>query len=237
MLYITCCTPTVPFLCKHTSARYQDVPTRRDLGNFRYRLLLKPVAPKQQLLGWASTLLSLLCYAHACSSSSKVYSSAEYQPCLDVLCHLMHPLALPNDQGSLLAHSLQKTIRMESCSHLWSDPAHVRVYFLLPVLSSPFNLVPTRLFALKHGASLVWGPEVVDKAILHAKRVVDRTSVFLPAPSTPCFNNAGIQTTAKTGVVSYDAKSRSIFTTHPIENPYLIYQNGSATPEISGQAA
>jgi tRNA-dihydrouridine synthase 2 len=38
------------------------------------------------------------------------------------------------------------------------------------------SLVPTRLFALKHGASLVWGPEMVDKAILHAERVVDRES-------------------------------------------------------------
>jgi hypothetical protein len=36
--------------------------------------------------------------------------------------------------------------------------------------------VPTRLFALKHGAKLVWGPEMVDKAILHAERIVDRMS-------------------------------------------------------------
>jgi tRNA-dihydrouridine synthase 2 len=36
--------------------------------------------------------------------------------------------------------------------------------------------VPTRLFALKHGATLVWGPEMVDKAILHAERTVDRNS-------------------------------------------------------------
>lgn len=34
--------------------------------------------------------------------------------------------------------------------------------------------VPTRLFALKYGADLVWGPEMVDKAILNAERVVDR---------------------------------------------------------------
>lgn len=34
--------------------------------------------------------------------------------------------------------------------------------------------VPTRLFSLKYGANLVWGPETVDKAILHATRVVDR---------------------------------------------------------------
>lgn len=38
--------------------------------------------------------------------------------------------------------------------------------------SHPF-IVPTRLLALKYGASLVWGPEIVDKAMLHAKRVVD----------------------------------------------------------------
>lgn len=45
-------------------------------------------------------------------------------------------------------------------------------------------LVPTRLMALKHGASLVWSPEVVDKAILHAERVVDRKSLakFHPLP-------------------------------------------------------
>lgn len=35
-------------------------------------------------------------------------------------------------------------------------------------------IVPTRLYALKHGAKLVWSPEVVDKAILHTERVVDR---------------------------------------------------------------
>lgn len=34
--------------------------------------------------------------------------------------------------------------------------------------------VPTRLMALKFGAKLVWGPEIVDKAILHATRNVDR---------------------------------------------------------------
>ena len=43
-------------------------------------------------------------------------------------------------------------------------------------LSAVWELVPTRLFALKHGAKLVWGPEVVDKAILHTVRVVDRAS-------------------------------------------------------------
>ena len=38
-------------------------------------------------------------------------------------------------------------------------------------------LVFTRLMALKHGASLVWSPEVVDKAILYAECVVDHQSL------------------------------------------------------------
>lgn len=75
--------------------------------------------------------------------------------------------------------------------------------------------LPTRLFALKHGASLVWGPETVDKAILHATRNVDPV----------------------TGVITYDGKSKAIFSTHPIEKPYLIYQIGSSDPEYAVKAA
>ncbi|KAH8094636.1 hypothetical protein BXZ70DRAFT_1033900, partial [Cristinia sonorae] len=84
---------------------------------------------------------------------------------------------------------------------------------LAPMVRS--GALPTRLFALKHGANLVWGPETVDKAILHAERVVDPV----------------------TGVISYEGKSKAIFTTHPIEKPYLIYQIGSADPELAVQAA
>jgi tRNA-dihydrouridine synthase 2 len=43
-----------------------------------------------------------------------------------------------------------------------------------PQKVSRFFTVPTRLMALKYGAKLVWGPEVIDKAILHATRNVDR---------------------------------------------------------------
>ncbi|KAH9923165.1 uncharacterized protein BXZ73DRAFT_91478 [Epithele typhae] len=71
---------------------------------------------------------------------------------------------------------------------------------LAPMVRS--GALPTRLFALKHGAKLVWGPETVDKAILHATREVDPV----------------------TGIVSYNGVSRAIFTTHPIEKPFLIYQ-------------
>ncbi|TFY63686.1 hypothetical protein EVJ58_g3109 [Rhodofomes roseus] len=84
---------------------------------------------------------------------------------------------------------------------------------LAPMVRS--GALPTRLYSLKHGASLVWGPETVDKAILHSERVVDPV----------------------TGVVSYMGKSGAIFTTHPVEKPYLIYQIGSADPETAVQAA
>ena len=40
-----------------------------------------------------------------------------------------------------------------------------------------------------------------------------------------------------TGVVNYNGKSRAIWSTHPIEKPYLIYQIGSADPELAVKAA
>lgn len=88
------------------------------------------------------------------------------------------------------------------------------------------------MFALKHGASLVWAPETIDKAILHSERVVDRKLVFMIAI---VIGSAPIS--AVTGVVSYNGKSRAIWTTHPVEKPYLIYQIGSADPDLAVQAA
>jgi tRNA-dihydrouridine synthase 2 len=37
--------------------------------------------------------------------------------------------------------------------------------------------VPTRLLSLRYGASLVWSPETVDRAIIGCERVVDRTHI------------------------------------------------------------
>lgn len=62
-------------------------------------------------------------------------------------------------------------------SHQWLDLVLVRVDSVFAIRSEliQFSItVPTRLMALKHGATLVWGPEMVDKAILHAEREVDR---------------------------------------------------------------
>ncbi|GJJ11883.1 hypothetical protein Clacol_006121 [Clathrus columnatus] len=84
---------------------------------------------------------------------------------------------------------------------------------LAPMVRS--GSLPTRLFALKHGAKLVWGPEIVDKALLHAERAVDPVS----------------------GTVHFNGVSKAIFSCHPIEKPYLIYQIGSADPELAVQAA
>lgn len=37
--------------------------------------------------------------------------------------------------------------------------------------------------------------------------------------------------------MSFNGKTRAIFATHPIEKPYLIYQVGSASPDLAVQAA
>ncbi|KZV66563.1 FMN-linked oxidoreductase [Peniophora sp. CONT] len=85
---------------------------------------------------------------------------------------------------------------------------------LAPMVRS--SALPTRLMSLKYGAKLVWGPEIVDKAILHAKRVVDPVS----------------------GTISYmGQQSKAMFTCHPLEKPYFIFQIGSANPDLAVQAA
>jgi len=45
--------------------------------------------------------------------------------------------------------------------------------------------VSTRLFSLKYSIFPVWGPEIVDKATLHAEQAVDRASK--PFPFHPPF--------------------------------------------------
>ncbi|KAJ9096642.1 hypothetical protein QFC20_006358 [Naganishia adeliensis] len=78
--------------------------------------------------------------------------------------------------------------------------------------------LPMRLLSLHYGAGLVWGPEIVDKAIIGAERIVDPV----------------------TGVISYTKKGgdgKPIFTCHPIEKPFLIYQIGTSDPELAVAAA
>ena len=68
------------------------------------------------------------------------------------------------------------TTETVSCLRQWFVLVPVRPlnHLTTPFLPILMSSVPTRLFALKHGAKLVWGPEMVDKAMLNAERVVDR---------------------------------------------------------------
>lgn len=75
--------------------------------------------------------------------------------------------------------------------------------------------MPSRLLSLSYGANLVWGPEIVDRAMLGCERTVDPI----------------------TGVVSFSKDGKSVWETHPIEKKRLIFQIGSASPELAAQAA
>lgn len=88
---------------------------------------------------------------------------------------------------------------------------------LAPMVRS--GTMPMRLLSLHYQAGLVWGPEVVDKAIIGSTRVVDPV----------------------TGVITYTKFSsegcKPIFQCHPVEKPFLIFQIGSSDPELAAQAA
>ena len=70
--------------------------------------------------------------------------------------------------------------------------------------------------------------------MLHAERVVDRTcndSEQFPSVSSQCLP------AAVSGTIHYNGISKAIFSCHPLEKPYLIYQIGSADPDLAVQAA
>ncbi|KAL7416592.1 hypothetical protein BDY24DRAFT_336828 [Mrakia frigida] len=75
--------------------------------------------------------------------------------------------------------------------------------------------LPNRLLSLEYGADLVWGPEMVDKAMIGCKRVVNE----------------------RTGIIDYVRTFTPIFWTHPVEKPHLIFQLGSSTPSLAVEAA
>lgn len=77
--------------------------------------------------------------------------------------------------------------------------------------------LPMRLMALRHGAHLVFGPEEIDKKMIHWKRVENN---FL---GTVDFVNS------KTNLVD--------FRLSPEEKSRLVFQIGSADPELALQAA
>ncbi|KAF8976369.1 hypothetical protein BGZ46_008317 [Entomortierella lignicola] len=75
--------------------------------------------------------------------------------------------------------------------------------------------LPTRLMALEYGADLVYTPEVVDKAIAGAVRVVNEDN----------------------GTIDYLQKGVPVFRTHPSEKSKLVFQIGSANAELALEAA
>lgn len=84
--------------------------------------------------------------------------------------------------------------------------------------------LPTRLMALKHGADLVWTPEMVDKKVIQTTRIVNEqinTIDYILNES----NNKKI-------------KNRIVFRTLPrLESSKLIFQLGSADPNLAVEAA
>ncbi|KAG0354925.1 hypothetical protein BGZ54_001408 [Gamsiella multidivaricata] len=75
--------------------------------------------------------------------------------------------------------------------------------------------LPIRLMALEYGADLVYTPEVVDKGIVGAERVVNEDN----------------------GTIDYLVKGVSVFRTHPIEKSKLVFQIGSANADLALEAA
>ncbi|KAF9170434.1 hypothetical protein BGX21_008934 [Mortierella sp. AD011] len=75
--------------------------------------------------------------------------------------------------------------------------------------------LPTRLMALEYGADLVYTPEVVDKSIAGAVRVVNEDN----------------------GTIDYLQNGVPVFRTHPIEKSKLVFQIGSANADLALEAA
>jgi tRNA-dihydrouridine synthase 2 len=75
--------------------------------------------------------------------------------------------------------------------------------------------LPNRLLALQYGADLVWGPETVDRAIIGTQRMLND----------------------KTGCIEFAKNSKVIYRIHPLEQGRLVYQLGSADPQLAVEAA
>ncbi|KAG9257000.1 putative tRNA dihydrouridine synthase [Emericellopsis atlantica] len=85
--------------------------------------------------------------------------------------------------------------------------------------------LPTRLLSLKYGADLVWGPEVVDRAIIGAtRRVVEKSKIV------EWVHNANAENQSHPG-------ERIIFRTSEKEAGKMVFQVGTADPELAVKAA
>ncbi|KAF0460352.1 FMN-linked oxidoreductase [Gigaspora margarita] len=106
----------------------------------------------------------------------------------------------------------------ESLKHLYPIMSTTLDYRNKIILAPMVRIgtLPMRLLALEYGADLVYSPEIVDKKMIVSERQFDE----------------------KTGIISYlDNKNSVAFTTHPIEKSKLIFQIGTADPDLALQAA
>lgn len=91
--------------------------------------------------------------------------------------------------------------------------------------------LPSRLLALKYGADLVWGPETIDRAMIGTTRRMNPHTSTLEWSRMP---------TSKIKNPTLDPENREsvIYRIHPeLEKGKLIYQMGTANPELAVQAA
>ncbi|KAL5116254.1 tRNA-dihydrouridine synthase 2 [Pleosporales sp. CAS-2024a] len=91
--------------------------------------------------------------------------------------------------------------------------------------------LPSRLLALKYGADLVWGPETIDRAIIGTTRRMNPHTQTLEWSRLP---------TSKLKNPALDPEQREsvLYRIHPeLEKGKLIYQMGTANPDLAVQAA
>ena len=88
--------------------------------------------------------------------------------------------------------------------------------------------LPSRLLALKYGADLVWGPETIDKAIIGTTRRVNPRNGTIEFTRFP--SNGGRK--------DHVPQESVIYRLDPVrEKGKLIYQMGTASPELAVEAA
>lgn len=88
--------------------------------------------------------------------------------------------------------------------------------------------LPSRLLALKYGADLVWGPETIDKSLIGADRRVNPRNGTIEFTRMP--SNGGRLAAAKKASVIYRIDPER-------EKGRLVFQMGTASPELAVQAA
>lgn len=131
-----------------------------------------------------------------------------------------------------LAHSITRTMAS-------TPPARVPIpkngvdyrgtVVLAPMVRS--GELPSRLLALKYGADLVWGPETIDRAIIGTTRRINPHTNTLEWSRLP---------TSKLKNPALDPENREsvLYRIHPeLEKGKLIYQMGTANPDLAVQAA